>query len=41
MTEDAPHPSVLRMLDANLNRLAEALRVVEDVCRFNLNNFSY
>ncbi len=37
MTEDAPHPSVLRMLDANLNRLAEALRVVEDVCRFHWN----
>ena len=37
MTEEAPHPSVLRMLDANLNRLAEALRVVEDVCRFHWN----
>lgn len=37
MTGDAPHPSVLRMLDANLNRLAEALRVVEDVCRFHWN----
>ncbi len=37
MTEEAPHPSVRRMLDANLNRLAEALRVVEDVCRFHWN----
>lgn len=29
--------SIARMLDANLNRLAEALRVAEDVCRFHWN----
>jgi len=30
-----PHRTTLRMLDANLNRLTEGLRVVEDVCRFH------
>jgi len=34
--------SLLRIIDANLNRLSEALRVAEDVCRFhwNLEGFS-
>ncbi|MBM2832289.1 MAG: hypothetical protein HW414_1341, partial [Dehalococcoidia bacterium] len=27
-----------RIIDANLNRLAEGLRVLEDVARFVLNN---
>jgi thiamine-phosphate pyrophosphorylase len=31
-------PSVLRILDANLNRAREALRVVEDYARFGLND---
>ena len=30
--------AVLRMLDANLNRAAEGLRVAEDYCRFALND---
>jgi thiamine-phosphate pyrophosphorylase len=29
------HASILRILDANLNRAAEAFRVVEDACRFH------
>ena len=30
--------AALRMLDANLNRAMEGLRVVEDYCRFALND---
>ena len=32
------NPSILRILDANLNRAREALRVVEDYARFHLDN---
>src|SRR5688500_4705007 len=32
------NPSVLRILDANLNRAREALRVVEDYARFHLDD---
>src|SRR5215212_4504815 len=32
------NPSVLRILDANLNRAREALRVMEDYARFALND---
>ena len=31
---------ILRMIDANLNRSKEALRVAEDICRFVLKNSS-
>lgn len=31
-------PSVLRIIDANLNRLREGVRVVEDICRFAFND---
>jgi thiamine-phosphate pyrophosphorylase len=34
----ADRMAVLRMLDANLNRAAEGLRVAEDYCRFTLND---
>jgi len=30
----APSASLLRLVDANLNRLKEGIRVVEDICRF-------
>ncbi|GHV04418.1 hypothetical protein AGMMS50229_05780 [Campylobacterota bacterium] len=30
----------LRMIDANLNRLREGIRVVEEICRFVFNNAS-
>lgn len=33
-------PHVLRIIDANANRAREALRVMEDVARFNLNDAS-
>ena len=40
--EDRDRQSLLRVLDANLNRAAEALRTVEEMCRFhwNLSGFS-
>ena len=31
-------PAVLRLLDANLDRAREGLRVVEDWCRFGLDS---
>lgn len=31
-------PQTLRIIDANLNRLREGLRVVEDVCRYGKND---
>src|SRR5262245_17921989 len=34
----ALEPSLLRILDANLNRAREALRVIEDYARFSLND---
>ena len=36
MTSPAQQPAVLRLLDANLDRAREGLRVVEDWCRFGL-----
>ncbi|MBM5807252.1 MAG: thiamine phosphate synthase [Cyanobacteria bacterium M_surface_10_m2_179] len=36
MTSPADHHAVLRLLDANLDRAREGLRVVEDWCRFGL-----
>ncbi len=34
-----PHcPSILRLIDANLNRCSEGLRVIEDCCRFVLDD---
>lgn len=35
--EDFP-PQTLRIIDANLNRLREGIRVVEDICRFYKNS---
>ena len=35
---DLPRQELLRVIDANLNRAAEGLRVVEDVFRFELND---
>lgn len=35
--EELPPPT-LRIIDANLNRLREGIRVVEDVCRFYKNS---
>ncbi len=37
MSPDRFPPSSARILDANLNRAAEGLRVVEDLCRFHFN----
>lgn len=34
---DTDSSSIERLIDANLNRVAEALRVAEDVCRFHWN----
>ena len=34
--EDSQRKKILRMVDANFNRAKEALRVVEDLCRFFL-----
>ncbi len=31
-------PQIERLIDANLNRLKEGLRVIEDVCRYIYNN---
>jgi len=33
---EAPHPAVARLIDANLDRAREGLRVLEDWCRFAL-----
>jgi len=35
--EETPHQT-LRIIDANLNRLREGIRVVEDICRFHKNS---
>ncbi|HEY9846525.1 MAG TPA: hypothetical protein V6D03_10030, partial [Candidatus Caenarcaniphilales bacterium] len=32
------HPALCRILDANLDRAREGLRVIEEWCRFGLNN---
>ena len=36
--EEAAPPQTLRILDANLNRLREGIRVVEDICRYYKNS---
>lgn len=36
--EGALPPQTLRILDANLNRLREGIRVVEDICRYYKNS---
>jgi thiamine-phosphate pyrophosphorylase len=36
--EGAQPPQTLRILDANLNRLREGIRVVEDICRYYKNS---
>ncbi len=35
---EALPPQTLRILDANLNRLREGIRVVEDICRYYKNS---
>lgn len=36
--EEATASSIYRIVDANLNRLREGLRVLEDICRFGLDD---
>lgn len=36
--EQASSQKILRIVDANLNRLREGLRVLEDICRFGFDN---
>lgn len=36
--EEALPPQTIRILDANLNRLREGIRVVEDICRYYKNS---
>ncbi len=36
--EEVLPPQTLRILDANLNRLREGIRVVEDICRYYKNS---
>ena len=36
--EEAIPPQTLRIVDANLNRLREGIRVVEDICRYYKNS---
>ncbi len=38
VNEEASPPQTLRILDANLNRLREGIRVVEDICRYHKNS---
>ncbi len=38
MTDPAYSPEALRAIDANLNRAAEGLRVLEDIARLALND---
>ena len=38
MTKDALSPELYRVIDANLNRLKEGIRVVEDIMRYRDNN---
>jgi len=37
LEEEIP-PQTLRIIDANLNRLREGIRVIEDICRFYKNS---
>lgn len=36
--EETQSPQTLRIIDANLNRLREGIRVVEDICRYYKNS---
>jgi len=36
--EEQEAPQALRIIDANLNRLREGIRVVEDICRYYYNS---
>lgn len=36
--EEQEAPQTLRIIDANLNRLREGIRVVEDICRYYYNS---
>jgi len=38
MTKEQTIPELFRVLDANLNRLREGIRVVEDILRYQYNN---
>ncbi len=38
MTKDKLSPELFRVIDANLNRLKEGIRVVEDIMRYRDNN---
>ena len=38
MTKDTLSPELYRVIDANLNRLKEGIRVVEDIMRYRDNN---
>ncbi|AQW81951.1 thiamine phosphate synthase [Campylobacter pinnipediorum subsp. pinnipediorum] len=36
--EEMNNENLYRVIDANLNRLREGIRVVEDICRYGFNN---
>jgi len=38
MTKDNLSPELYRVIDANLNRLKEGIRVIEDIMRYRYNN---
>jgi len=38
MTKEAISPELFRVIDANLNRLKEGIRVIEDIMRYRDNN---
>jgi len=38
MTKESLSPEIFRVIDANLNRLKEGIRVVEDIMRYRDNN---
>lgn len=40
MTTNAFSPEIFRVIDANLNRLKEGIRVIEDIARYAYNNKS-
>lgn len=37
---NSPEPKVVRLIDANLNRLKEGIRVIEDIARYHDDNKS-
>jgi thiamine-phosphate pyrophosphorylase len=41
MTKNTLSPELFRVIDANLNRLKEGIRVVEDIMRYRDNNKQY